>query len=164
METAAIFGLEQDLSVQLFPGWNTRKAIADCLRESFAKDRLYGRTTQGAHHCDLIIKHGALLARDKLSRGQKKILIYLLHIAQAVLLRQHYQIKCIFLLDDLLSELDDHFSYLICQYLCRMAHQLFITATSWQSLTQFDFLQQLAVQKDYVKVFHVKHGEINEHL
>lgn len=164
MEIVAIFGLDQDLSIQLFPGWNPHKEMHDCLHESFHKDRLYGRTTQGAHHCDLLIKHGHLSARDKLSRGQKKILIYVLHIAQAVLLQRRYQIKCIFLLDDLMSELDDHFSYLVYQYLCNMAHQFFITTTDWQRLTRLNLLPQDLIQKNDVKVFHVKHGVINEQL
>ena len=157
LEMATVFGIDEQLSLQLFHGWPASKNLEDCFRESLDKDRFYGRTTQGAHRFDFIIRHGHLLARDKLSRGQKKVLIYLLHIAQVVLLERSYQIKCVFLLDDLMSELDDAFSRLMCQSLSELANQIFITTTDWQDLIRLNIFQT-----SNMKVFHVKHGEINE--
>ena len=156
-ELAEVFAMDQELSLHLSPGWPVSKDLSVCLQESLAKDRLYGRTSYGAHRFDLVIKHGHLLAKDKLSRGQKKVLIYLLHIAQVILLERLHRLKCVFLLDDLMSELDDHFSRLICECLSHLHHQFFITTTDWQKLVQLDIFQSHAT-----KVFHVEHGAIGE--
>ena len=68
---------------------------------------MLGYTSSGAHKADLSIGIGKIKARDKLSRGQTKLLVYALKLAQGALFKKLTGKKCIYILDDLPSELDE---------------------------------------------------------
>jgi RecF/RecN/SMC N terminal domain. len=93
------------------------------------------------------------IAKDFVSRGQLKLLVMSLKLAQVQLLaNEQSQTGCI-LIDDFAAELDVVNRAKLLHYLSEMACQVFITATETQD---FGDLSQI---KNY-KMFHVEHGTI----
>lgn len=83
-------------------GWDEKISLANVLIEQETFDRKIGYTHAGPHHADLsfLSDHGK--GKWEWSRGQQKLLLILLKIAQS----QLFQRECIFLFDDLHAELD----------------------------------------------------------
>ena len=66
-----------------------------------------GTTTVGAHRADLVVRVDGVLARDRVSRGQQKVLAAALILAQIrVLARLAGRVNTCLLLDDPAAELD----------------------------------------------------------
>jgi DNA replication and repair protein RecF len=97
----------EEVSLEYRRGWDADMSLADALNASQDKDRRHGTTTVGAHRADLAIKTDGVLARDRVSRGQQKVLAAALILAQirslATLARQT---RTCLLLDDPAAELD----------------------------------------------------------
>lgn len=75
------------------------------LKQSYEQDRQRKYTQYGPHHADLVLSIDSGKMKHYLSRGQQKIILLALKLAQARLLSK----SCIFLWDDVSSELDhDH--------------------------------------------------------
>lgn len=75
------------------------------LKQSYEQDRQRRYTQHGPHHADLALLVDSGKMKHYLSRGQQKILLLALKLAQAQLLPK----PCLFLWDDVVSELDhDH--------------------------------------------------------
>ena len=90
--------------LRLRPGWKGED-LGAALAATLERDREQGYTTAGPHRADLQIElDEGVLARDRLSRGQQKLLVFALCLAQARLTRQ--QATSVLLLDDLSAELD----------------------------------------------------------
>lgn len=88
-----------------YKGWDKRQqgtSLFDQLQNDYEKDCLKGYTSVGAHQADLDLKTAQGPAKEMLSRGQKKIALIALKIAQTELLRK----PSIHLMDDVFSELD----------------------------------------------------------
>jgi len=82
-------------------GFETSLAIA---RE---RDRRYGTTTVGPHRADLVIKVDGVLARDRVSRGQQKLVASALILAQiGVQAESRPRLPTCLLMDDPAAELD----------------------------------------------------------
>lgn len=72
------------------------------LYQSYEQDRLRKYTQYGPHHADLILSIESGKMKHYLSRGQQKVILLALKLAQAQLLTK----PCLFLWDDVASELD----------------------------------------------------------
>ena len=57
--------------------------------EGFERDRQLGHTTIGPHRADLRLRAEGQSVQDLLSRGQLKLLVCALRLAQGLYLRQH---------------------------------------------------------------------------
>ncbi len=124
-------------------------------------DRNYGYTTSGPQKADLSFKFGSAKAAEVLSRGQLKLLIYALKIAQSKLLRESSSRNCVFLIDDLPAELDSVSRQRVCTALENLNDQVFVTCIDEQALTPH--LGAGETRTDMArKVFHVKHGTITD--
>ncbi len=99
--------------ITYYKGWDkkhTEKTLAETLDEQFASDLQRQFTHSGAHNADIFFDSAELKAKQTLSRGQQKIILIALKLAQAALLPT----ECIYLLDDINSELDkQHFTNLL---------------------------------------------------
>jgi DNA replication and repair protein RecF len=142
------------ISLKLNGGWDTNKNLADILSEDVFKDTKNGFTQHGPHKADLIILHNELMAKDVLSRGQQKILITVLKLAQLLMVKSEMNKESIVLIDDLPAELDLSNLTKILTYLNKMGSQSFITAIDPTFLKG-----QLANWQH--EMFHVKHGRIS---
>lgn len=88
-----------------YKGWDKRgekKSLEAVLAESLAGDLQYQYTRYGSHQAELVFSSGERKLKHYLSRGQQKIVLFALKIAQAQLVSQ----LCLFLVDDLFAELD----------------------------------------------------------
>ena len=130
------------------------KGLADVLVESRDIDIRYGATQSGPHRADLSLKIGRNRAVDILSRGQQKMLVSAMKIAQGLLLSQALDRKCIFLVDDLPSELDHENRAAILSQLVSMGSQIFLTCVEIGGI-----LDSLPGQPK-LATFHVERGTI----
>jgi DNA replication and repair protein RecF len=97
----------EEVALEYRRGWDADSSLADSLKGSQDKDRRHGTTTVGAHRADLAIKVDGVLARDRVSRGQQKVLAAALILAQIrSLAALTQQTRTCLLLDDPAAELD----------------------------------------------------------
>lgn len=102
-----------------FPTW---------LRMGREQDRQQGHTRLGPHRADFSIRIAGRAPADSLSRGQQKLLVIALVLAQAELYRRHTGDAGILLIDDLPAELDPENRARVMKTLATLETQLFVTA------------------------------------
>ncbi len=126
---AALGALLQGIEVRLLfsPGWDQGKGLEALLHDSFERDLRQGFTSLGPQRADLRFKVGTLNAADRLSRGQKKLVVSAFRLAQGALFHRLSNRACIYLIDDLPSELDERHCRQFCEFLQASANQCFIT-------------------------------------
>ncbi|MCC5792814.1 MAG: DNA replication and repair protein RecF [Legionellaceae bacterium] len=86
-------------------GWDKKEqgeSLYDQLARNFAKDSLRGYTAVGIHQADVHFLCDDVPAKKRFSRGQQKMVLIALKLAQTCLLPK----ECIHLLDDIFAELD----------------------------------------------------------
>jgi DNA replication and repair protein RecF len=119
-------------AIRYYKGWdkkNTGKNLATILDEQFVRDSAAQYTHSGAHHADILFDVATFTARQSLSRGQQKIILIALKLAQTQLLNQ----SCVYLFDDVAAELDTQHLKRLMAYLSCVNGQFFFTTTddSW---------------------------------
>ena len=144
-----------DIAFNFIAGWDESLSLSETLTVNLEKDLRYGFTHNGPHRADFLISYKNQLAKDFLSRGQLKLLVLALLLAQVELLKQAHQITCCVLIDDLCAELDTVNRLKLLKYLSESGCQVFITATE---LTDFGDITNL----DNYKMFHVEQGQIKQ--
>lgn len=87
-------------------GWPQHTELVAQLKQSLTKDIQLGHTQYGAHRADIRFKFGQMEAMQILSRGQQKLFVCALLLAQASLYEKETQSPVIMLIDDLPAELD----------------------------------------------------------
>lgn len=120
-------------------GWAEGEDYAEALARSFPNCRRLKTTTVGPHRADLYIESEGVLARQILSRGQQKVLVYVLHLAQLYILTAIKNSQAIVLCDDLASELDDFHTEKVLEQLQASGSQIFITGTALKPLSDGAF-------------------------
>lgn len=94
-----------DCSIRYDKGWdkkNSGKDLQQVLKDHFASDLKRQFTQFGAHQADIVFESNVFKAKKTLSRGQQKIVLIALKLAQSMLLNK----PCFYLFDDVASELD----------------------------------------------------------
>jgi len=141
------------IQLKYLSGWDESLNLEQALENSLQKDLKYGFTHSGPHRSDFQLLVGSLIAKDFVSRGQLKLLMLALKLAQVQLINiEEGQAVCI-LIDDLTAELDMPNKEKLLAFLSKLNCQVFMSTTE---LSNFGSLESL---KNY-KVFHVEHGEI----
>ncbi|HYE36694.1 DNA replication/repair protein RecF [Methylocaldum sp.] len=156
LQSAARFfaGFKFDLHVQ--SGWNKSKTLEAVLQEDVAADIRLGHTQSGPHKADFSITLDGRPARAYLSRGQMKLLVYALLLAQSLLMEESAGVSACVLIDDVASELDEDNKNRLLGFLRERRTQFFITATAEQIIKE-------AVDDD-AAVFHVEHGQVMQSM
>ena len=85
------------MKVSFTRGWDSKTDFAELLENQYSRDLATGHTVSGPHKADLRLRVGTLPAQDALSRGQLKLLVCALRIAQGKLLKQQID-KTVFIL------------------------------------------------------------------
>ena len=142
------------ISINYYRGWDKESTLGNIMGSGLARDIHTGYTHAGPQRADLRVKLGKTHAVDTLSRGQLKVVVCALKLAQGVLYSQLSEKKCVFLVDDLPSELDSPHRYALCRLLQDMDCQTFITCVEHSALTH------CWLPESEVRMFHVKHGVI----
>ncbi len=138
------------VSLELRSGWDAEKTLEQVLINNQKSDIERGFTQSGPHRADLAIKLQGVKALQFASRGQQKLLISALKIAQISLAAEVTKNSQLVLYDDIGAELDSRNIDLLIARLTETNAQLFFT-----TVDPSDVLQERAA-----KVFHVEHGEL----
>ncbi len=120
-------------------GWPDGLSLEEAIAKNYPQCRKFRTTTVGPHRGELVINANETLARQVLSRGQQKLLVYGLHLAQLTQLHSASNNLAIVLCDDLPSELDADQCSKILDQLVRLQSQIFLTSTVPQTLPTKDF-------------------------
>ena len=111
----------------LSQGWEKGLKLRDLLSLNIEKDRNLGYTFYGCHRADLKIKTNQSPASETLSRGQIKLLVCAMRLSQGAELLRQTKKSCVYLVDDINSELDQHSRSLLLNEILESNNQLFIT-------------------------------------
>lgn len=109
-------------------GWHEAEDLMELWDKTFLQDLRLGTTQHGPHQADLKIMSHKKPARDLLSRGQQKLLITMLKLAQGKLLHDVLKQTPVYLLDDLASELDEQHQKFLWDYLMSQKAQVILTS------------------------------------
>ncbi len=143
------------LAINYSRGWDEGSTLLELLRASLERDIRYGATQIGPHRADLQIRIGKHRAEDFLSRGQQKLLVIALKLAQGRLLSETTGGKVVYLVDDLPSELDVPNRARVCRLLETLASQAFMTCVEPNDL------DSIWSSGTSLRKFHVEHGKIS---
>ena len=153
-QTLAELTFSDVISVSYYRGWDRQTDCLSALQDNRSRDLALGFTQAGPHRADLRIRVNKLLAVDVLSRGQQKLVVCALLLAQGKLLQKLTGKQCVYLVDDLPAELDlEHRKYL-CRVLEKMQCQVFITSVDQ------DALAACWSEHTPLSLFHVEHGKV----
>lgn len=150
-------GLE-GVAIHYYRGWDKERPYTEVLSSSWERDRQLGYTYMGSHRADLRISVNGQNAAEILSRGQQKLLVCALKIAQGYVFSQITGRKTVYLVDDLPAELDEKHRRLLVQWLDKMATQVFITGVEAEVLAAI-WLEKPEAE---MKLFHVEQGSVSE--
>lgn len=96
-----------DLALSYRYGWLKGQSLAEALQQSWNHDVEMGATQVGPHRAELGIRLAGSPVKDRISRGQQKLLAAALLIAQIKLFPESSAVQPTLLLDDPAAELDD---------------------------------------------------------
>ena len=141
---------EGRISLVYRSGWKGGKRFSDQLHEKTTIDKERGFTSVGPHRADVSMIIDGVAAREVLSRGQQKIAVTALILAQASWVKN--TIQPILLIDDLTSELDTEHQSRLLSLLLELQSQIIITSVDSSILQMVD---------NYA-LFHVEHGVVSK--
>ena len=133
-------------------GWSDEHTLKDLLVRNLDYHRRMKTTTDGPHRAELSLLTEGIPAKQMLSRGQQKVLVYLLHLAQLDLLSNISARQAIVLCDDLTSELDQEHSTELIQQLMSLKGQIFVSGVNLEVLRPYEH-----------KEFHMEHGRLKKY-
>lgn len=146
---------EFSLEISYYRGWENDTELLESISKKSAYDHKVGFTSVGPHKADLKFKVDGVNAQEVLSRGQLRMAVAALQLAQTKLLYETKDRQSIFLLDDVGAELDIEKRERFIDGLLSMRTQVFVTAIESE---QLDFIKKYK----NIKMFHVEHGHVTE--
>ncbi|HUP90696.1 MAG TPA: DNA replication/repair protein RecF [Solimonas sp.] len=138
-------------SFELQPGWPAGAGYAHALRAHRERDRQMRTTMVGPHRAELRIRQEARAVKNRISRGQQKLLIAAMLIAQSGRIAEFGGRAPVLLVDDFSAELAETFQQRLLAALAAYPGQVL--------LTSFERAGPLAKVAEGA-VFHVEHGRI----
>ncbi|MGH8442583.1 MAG: DNA replication/repair protein RecF [Nevskiaceae bacterium] len=145
-----------DWSLELARGWIAGKTLEAALAEHFEQDRRAGKTAVGPHRAELKLKLAGHQAKRQVSRGQQKLLIAALLLAQAALVRERAGLCPVLLVDDFPAELGPPFQQALIAALLDYPGQSFVT-----SIELAPALARVRESGSKNALFHVEHGAVS---
>lgn len=137
-EHSWIQSVREELSLELDSGWPQGTELAVAMRTARERDRRIGYCTVGPHRADLNIRIQGQMVAEAASGGQRKLLTCFMVLAQGRLLAtsqgHNSQNRTLYLLDDLVSELDARAVAAVLDLLARQPGQIFMTALTENEL------------------------------
>lgn len=142
------------VSLHFSQGWDANKSLQMAVDAGRERDIELGYTHTGPQRADLRVKTPTGDAQDTLSRGQLKLVVSALKIAQGQLLIEMGR-PLVFLVDDLPAELDANHRQKLCQLLESLNSQIFITSVE-PDTTDFTWADTTDVRQ-----FSMNNGEMS---
>lgn len=146
---------EFDIQLKYYRGWEKETSYADILERNFERDQQLGYTFSGPNKADLRIKVNNTPVEDVLSRGQLKLMMCALRVAQGQHLTEMTGKQCIYLIDDFASELDSQRRKRLAKCLKETGAQVFVSSITAGQIAD--------MQDEDGTVFHVEHGKIEQY-
>ncbi|ENT8681895.1 DNA replication/repair protein RecF [Escherichia albertii] len=153
-DTCKQFLPEFSLTFSFQRGWEKETDYAEVLERNFERDRQLTYTAHGPHKADLRIRADGAPVEDTLSRGQLKLLMCALRLAQGEFLTRESGQRCLYLIDDFASELDDERRGLLASRLKATQSQVFVSAISAEHV--------IDMSDENSKMFTVEKGKITD--
>lgn len=132
-------------------GWSDKVDLEQVVADAEQGDIQAGYTRYGPHRADITIKIQGQKIEKIASRGQQKMLVTAMHLAQVELSRELSGTDTVILIDDLTSELDKTNRQILLEYLANTGNQVLVTGVE-------DITQDTPY---FTGVFHVEHGSIS---
>jgi DNA replication and repair protein RecF len=157
-EVVALYGQfipEFKIELRYNTGWDKGIELEESLNLKKSRDLQYGYTTVGPHKGDIKFTVNGLSAAENLSRGQLRILVSILQIAQMKMFSSLSNKSTIYLIDDIAAELDEKTREHFLDLILETDTQVFVTAIE---TSQFEFTNKYNDKK----VFHVEHNQVTE--
>ncbi|ASJ70134.1 DNA replication/repair protein RecF [Granulosicoccus antarcticus] len=139
------------VELQYRSGWSDEHKLADLLIRNLDYHRRMKTTTDGPHRAELSLLVDGVPAKQVLSRGQQKVLVYLLHLSQLDLLANINARQAVVLCDDLTSELDKEHSTELIRQLLDLDGQVFVSAVDLEVLRDYEHTE-----------FRIEHGGLKK--
>jgi DNA replication and repair protein RecF len=146
----------QGLNLGYYRGWEKDRPLLGVLREHEERDQQRGYTLVGPHRADVRVRLDGLEADQVLSRGQQKVVVCAMKIAQGRLFAQARAQECVFLVDDLPAELDRRHRKALCRSLASMPCQVIVSCVD---AAELEGCWDEGAERD-LSVFHVEHGRV----
>lgn len=144
----------EEITIEYQPGWDKEFSFTEALNKSFEQDCQFKHTRVGPHRADVSMKCQGVAVQIGFSRGQQKLLVCALRLAQIQYLQVLSNQSCIILVDDLPAELDKAHRERLMVLLEETQAQIFVSTTDASLLEVKGSTTK--------KVFHVEHGLIKE--
>lgn len=139
-----------DVEIEHQRGWKQHVELEAAIKDATLRDQIRGSTSVGPHRADLLLKVSSLSTKDRISRGQQKMLACTLLLAQQAHRSAIGAPKACLLLDDPAAELDvDNLGKLLVA-VAAIPTQLVVTALTRDALKFFPG----------ARMFHVEHGTV----
>lgn len=122
------------VSLRLRPGWDSDATLGEALFRQRDSDRDAGFTRVGPHRADLRLLTDGRPAGEVLSRGQQKLAVIALKLAQGQLIAHGRGYQPLYLIDDLAAELDSHHAGRVCTRLAQTGAQTLLTAVGTDAI------------------------------
>ena len=113
--------------IEYVRGWPGGIALSQALTDARQRDIVLGYTSVGPHRADLRIRVEGREAQHVLSRGEAKLFVIALLLAQTESVMQHTALQPLALIDDLAAELDERSQRQVLDYLEKLRLQSVIT-------------------------------------
>jgi DNA replication and repair protein RecF len=117
------------LVMAFYQGWAEELPLFEALRSRTQRDLAQGFTTTGPQKADIIFNIKNAPAEARLSRGQEKLAVSVLRLAQGLMLFEKTGKTSIYLLDDLAAELDSLRRKALLKLCEQIPGQFFISST-----------------------------------
>jgi DNA replication and repair protein RecF len=149
-----------DWSLELARGWSAGKALDAALAEHYEQDARAGKTAVGPHRAELKLKLAGHSAKRQVSRGQQKLLIAALLLAQAQLVRGSTGRCPVLLVDDFPAELGQPFQQALIGALLAYPGQCFVSSIELTPALA-RVREEAAKNAPENALFHVEHGTVS---
>jgi DNA replication and repair protein RecF len=120
--------LNEEVTLSYHGGWAAEESLAGALERSLERDRRHGVTHVGPHRADVSVRVAGQAAKDRVSRGQQKLLAAVLTLAQLTVQETRSPGRGALLLDDPAAELDSENLERLLAVVRELPVQLFVTA------------------------------------
>ena len=145
----------EGVALRYLRGWDSKLPYIETLGRSAISDREQGFTQSGPQRADLRVSVNGYPVADTLSRGQQKLVVCALKLAQGQVLAEGEGRQCVYLVDDIAAELDKRHVRSVCQALNNTGAQTLVTCIERHSVS----LDWFGTDSDPA-VFHVEQGRV----
>ena len=141
--------LSANVELSMIRGWSGADGLQQALARRRDHDQRMGFTSAGPHRDDIRIESEGASAVDRLSRGQQKMLVLGLILAQMLRVSRCGGQAPLLLVDDLAAELDEHARARVIDFLAERSVQVFVSTLDPGLLSGLP---------PSAAMFHVEHG------